>query len=253
MLQLRIKQGRRHIPLYALPDALGRREAVNELGDQIDALISFLDTLQGDVDLEDGEAGSQFVDDRGNPLFPPDRVPIGQDEDREPDEDALGDIGWLEWHTRGSRKTDAHGTERMARDRDHGLLHEDMEDDDPREANGDEADTQGGEDELLTRTDRDLSMAGPGCPISEPGGGNVDDVPHDYEREVQLVYGVDQTEPPLNLATAQHRHKLQRNLVTAKSGGLPRWAAQITKRLAQVDAEEADVIARAYGTVRNDN
>lgn len=74
MLQLAIKAGRRHIPIFDLPAAMGRREAYQEIGDQVDALIAFLDDLQGDVDLEDGN-------------------------DNEPDGDAMGDQAWPEWHT----------------------------------------------------------------------------------------------------------------------------------------------------------
>lgn len=71
MLQLKIKAGRRHIPIFDLPAALGRAEAYREIGDQIDALIAFMDDLQGDVDLEDGN-------------------------DDEPDGDAMGDQSWPE-------------------------------------------------------------------------------------------------------------------------------------------------------------
>lgn len=74
MLQLKIKAGRRHIPIFDLPAALGRKAAYEEIGDQVDALIAFMDDLQGDVDLEDGG-------------------------DDEPDTDAMGDQSWPEWHT----------------------------------------------------------------------------------------------------------------------------------------------------------
>ena len=71
MLELKIKAGRRNIPIFDLPAALGRAEAYREIGDQIDALIAFMDDLQGDVDLEDGN-------------------------DDEPDGDAMGDQSWPE-------------------------------------------------------------------------------------------------------------------------------------------------------------
>ena len=74
MLQLKIKAGRRHIPIFDLPAAVGRKAAYEEIGDQVDALIAFMDDLQGDVDLEDGG-------------------------DDEPDTDAMGDQSWPEWHT----------------------------------------------------------------------------------------------------------------------------------------------------------
>lgn len=86
MLELKIKAGRRSIPIFELPAALGRRQAYQEIGDQVDALIAFLDDLQGDVDLEDSEASMSNIDACGRLL--PGNYVGSQDEDREPDDDA---------------------------------------------------------------------------------------------------------------------------------------------------------------------
>lgn len=61
MLELRIKQGRRHVPIFDLPAYLGRAGAAQELGDTIEALIAFLDDLGGDPDLEETDAEDAFV------------------------------------------------------------------------------------------------------------------------------------------------------------------------------------------------
>lgn len=53
MLDLRIIAGGQALPLFDLPALLGRRKAAKEVGDQIEALIAFMDALAGDPDLED--------------------------------------------------------------------------------------------------------------------------------------------------------------------------------------------------------
>lgn len=172
MLQLKIKTGRKHIPIFDLPAALGREGAYQEIGDQIDALIAFLDDLGGDPDLEDSEAGMSTIDACGRLL--PGQYVGSQDEDREPDDDAQGDQSWIEWHTRGSRKTDR-GAEPLGRNIDGQPLREDDEDDDPAEQ--DDHDGQCDEDGVNTYLHR-ISYAydaGPGCTISDEGGGNVED------------------------------------------------------------------------------
>lgn len=73
MLELRIKQGRRHVPIFDLPAYLGRAGAAQELEDTIDGLMAFLDDLSGDPDLEEGG-------------------------DLEPDDDGKGDQSWPEHH-----------------------------------------------------------------------------------------------------------------------------------------------------------
>jgi hypothetical protein len=74
MLELKIKQGRKHVPIFDLPAYLGREGARQEIGDSIESLIAFLDDLGGDPDLEDGG-------------------------DDEPDGTGEGDTAWVEWDT----------------------------------------------------------------------------------------------------------------------------------------------------------
>lgn len=144
MLELRVKAGRRVLPIFDLPAALGRREAAREIGDQIDALIAFMDDLSGDPDLEADMS------------------------DFEPDDDGgRGDVSWTEWHTRGRHKTDQFGSEARAGQPGRYYLQEDDEDDDPTEANGDERDANGSEEDFMVHTL--LGSGGIGCPVSDPG------------------------------------------------------------------------------------
>jgi hypothetical protein len=61
MLELRIKQGRRHVPVFDLPAYLGSDDARREIGDAVDTLIAFLDDLGGDPDLEEIDAEDSFA------------------------------------------------------------------------------------------------------------------------------------------------------------------------------------------------
>jgi hypothetical protein len=134
MLELKIKQGRKHVPIFDLPAYLGRDDARREIGDTVEGLIAFLDELGGDPDLEDGG-------------------------DDELTGDEMGDPAYAEWHTlRGPEKKRG------------SLLastHEDDEDDDP----GEEDDDSGQCDEDGINTGHGgLTWQGPGCEISDPGG-----------------------------------------------------------------------------------
>ena len=91
----------------------------------VDILIEKLDRIAGDPDLEDGE-GVDFVDARGSYLF--DGGP-GNEEDREPEDDAKGDVSWSEWHTRARHKTP--GGHEAVRGPGGLPIEEDDEDDDP--------------------------------------------------------------------------------------------------------------------------
>jgi len=96
--------------------ALPNREAIENA---VMVLISVLDALDGDLDLEDSEGGGNLVDERGRYL--------GGDwptEDDEPDED-LHDSAFCEWHTRGRHKVTGEGHEQFD------PVGEDNEDDDP--------------------------------------------------------------------------------------------------------------------------
>ncbi len=109
MLELRIVQGRRHLPIFDLPARLGRREAAKEIGDTIEGLIAFMDDLGGDPDLEEEALEDAFVD---HPARFADMVE---------DSEAGAYIEWMS--LRGSQKR---GPNMLAG-------HEDAEDDDPAE------------------------------------------------------------------------------------------------------------------------
>lgn len=113
MLELRIIAGRQAVPVFDLPAALGRRGAAKEIGDQIEALIAFMDDLGADPDLEEDNEDAEHCG-------------------REPDEDAQGEMAWIEWHSRSSHKLGG-GAEVVGRDWQGLLIHEDAEDDDPAE------------------------------------------------------------------------------------------------------------------------
>ncbi|WP_267395273.1 MULTISPECIES: hypothetical protein [unclassified Sphingomonas] len=70
MLELRILTGATALPLFDLPAALGRRQAAKEVGNQIDALMAFLDDLGGDPDLEDGHDAEADNSDAENCSYP---------------------------------------------------------------------------------------------------------------------------------------------------------------------------------------
>jgi hypothetical protein len=127
--------------------ALCERGAIEEA---VEGLIALLDARDGDIDLEDSEAGQTCIDDRGRHLT------YRTLAEHRPSDDADAiDGAWVEWESRHPR------AQRRA-------LHELMgdgahEDDEP---NGDEADgTWGAEDEFMTH-----AGSGPGCDLADPGG-----------------------------------------------------------------------------------
>lgn len=157
--------------------ALGRDHVEN----LTEALIDHLDTLDAPADPEAPDFSARADQLAGDPV------------DAEPDDDAKGDIAWPEWHTRGrykvvERPTGAH--EPMARHEGVGMAHEDDEDDDPKEANGDEHDTGNAEDECLTGNGLQHADNRVGCPISDPGGGHHEEDSGGYCPN----YGIDQTQ-----------------------------------------------------------
>lgn len=167
MLELRIINAGQAMPLYDLPAFLGPRQAARQIGDTIEGLIAYLDDLGGDPDLEDSETGSGAVDAFGRYIGDTTYLDA-QDEDREPDDDAQGDMSWSEWHTRGRHKLTAFGAEGPTHSLAGWQLSEDDEDDDPVEANGDELDTNNAEDETLTGGVTRWT-SGPGCVVSDAG------------------------------------------------------------------------------------
>lgn len=107
---------------------------------------------------------------------------------------------------------------------------------------GDEEDGSCAEDEEGGHIGRASYMDGPGCPISDPGGGNVEDEgegidekePTDHYATLP-IYGPDQSLGPLNEAIAAQRHTLQQQL----GGWDERFNQQILKRLTELDRREA--------------
>lgn len=134
------------LPPYSLA---GRHK---EIAAAIETLIDVLDLIDGDPDVE-----------------------LNGDE-HDSDGDEKGDQAWIEWGAmRGSQKG---GPNILAG-------HEDDEDDDP----GEEDDPSGQADEDGINTAYDLiryteGASGPGCTISDPGGGNVTDECHDPDEGV---------------------------------------------------------------------
>lgn len=191
MLELRIKQGRRHVPLFDLPAVLGRSAAAQELGDTIEGLIAFLDDLGGDADLEQTRDEDDWIDHAGDgpgcPLSDPDvcaadveltypewqTLPAAQQragrfQGRSIDGDLIGlglvddaeivgdehDVAWGE--------SDRNWSARQFDTMQAGSKHEDAEEDDHSGDHASEDDPSGF---MSTRWG-----AGPGCPISDPGG-----------------------------------------------------------------------------------
>jgi hypothetical protein len=77
MLDLRIITGATTIPIYDLPAALGRHAAAKEVADQIEALMAFLDDLDGDPDLEEGNDLEQDNSDCEAGGWPEDQLMYG--------------------------------------------------------------------------------------------------------------------------------------------------------------------------------
>lgn len=129
MLDLRIIAGGQALPLFDLPALLGRRQAAKEVGDQIEALIAFMDEMAGDPDLEDSEACEGEIDATGRSLTC--RTLADETENDSADN---GDRAWQEWDARNAK------ARRHAMHEPVGLAttEEDDEDDDP--AGGDVVD-----------------------------------------------------------------------------------------------------------------
>ncbi|EQB32247.1 hypothetical protein [Sphingobium ummariense] len=171
--------------------------------------IDFLDLLDGDPDLENGnDAEDDFVlsayalasasDTPGCAVSEPDSAT------------------YIEWHTRGSHKLSRGGGELLARDAYGNALHEDDENDDPAEDD-------------------------------DPGGGNVEDEPQmgageDYYPE-KPRYGVDQSAGAINADVIRMRHHLNEQLAELEASGSHEYARQIRSRLTALDKREAVLAA----------
>lgn len=92
---------------------------------------------------------------------------------------------------------------------------------------------------------------GPGCPISDPGGGNVTDEAELVDEDgnepfyrAKPVYGVDQTARPLNFLTAPMREQLEDQLAYAERCRDTDLAKHLRRRIASINAREARIYAR---------
>ena len=175
MLELKIKTGRKHIPIFDLPTVMGRREAAREVGDQIETLLAFIDDLDGDPDLEDSgdEHDSAWVEwstmqgsqKAGANLL----AGHEDDEDDDPAED--GDIDCCA--ARDDIGTDVPEHGQIGFHGDPSISCEDCE------LNGDETDGVGAEDEKCAWF---AGMGnGPGCIIGDP------DAEHDGTENEEYV------------------------------------------------------------------
>ena len=137
----------------------------------VDMLIDRLDAAAGDPDLEpngDELDGNGCEDDFGR--HKPDGLagcPIA--DPGATHEDSMGDPAWIEWQTRGSRKVDRYGAERLARDATGNPLHEAVEDDDP--AGGNIADEPHDAEEDFGAEERGEAGAWPEAVEQREGGG----------------------------------------------------------------------------------
>jgi hypothetical protein len=170
MLELRIINAGQALPLFDLPMHLGRRRAVREVGDTIETLISYLDDLGGDPDLEEdadeegpgafrpfaNDALSALAEhrDAAIALQTEDDEADGDEEDGNGSEDdfmehradgpgcPIADIdkgdeedgdrsSWAEWHTLPPLRRRAGEIDGKPKDGWHMSLSEDAEDDDP--------------------------------------------------------------------------------------------------------------------------
>ncbi|RDE06227.1 hypothetical protein [Sphingomonas aracearum] len=102
MLELRIIAAGTTMPVFDLPAALGRRGAAKEIGDQIDALIAFMDELGGDPDLEEEPDGEPSGDEQDVAWLEPSadmrqpasmRAGAANEDDEEDDDDTAADDG----------------------------------------------------------------------------------------------------------------------------------------------------------------
>ncbi|ODP39357.1 hypothetical protein [Sphingomonas turrisvirgatae] len=169
MLELKVKAGRRMVPIFDLPVALGRADAAREIGDTIDTLIAFMDDLGGDPDLEVTNLEDDFAL----------HLPFGGGQGPGcPISDSSGDVSWTEWDTRGRHKLDEFGSERRAAMPGRYFLNEDDEDDDPDTSVEDDPTGFDPEEDMCLAGD-DGVFSGPASQMGllrvEDGAGSEDD------------------------------------------------------------------------------
>ena len=166
----------------------------------VDMLLELLDRADGDADREpngDELDGNSSEDDFMFHGHDGPGCPVA--ECGTSNSCSAGDPSWTEWQTRGRRKVDAHGAEIVGRDRCANMLHEDAEDDDPREDDDADEEHDGRE------------------PDHEDGGAAV------YAEAPR--YGVDQSLGPVNALDAARNHD---RAVYARNAALDRdWRAAL--------------------------
>jgi hypothetical protein len=187
MLELKIKQGRKHVPLFDLPTYLGREKAAREIGDTVESLIAFLDGLEGDPDLESYDAEDDFV------LAP---KAINTAIERPHTDIETDAAAWVEWDTMKPSQRRQGATVLLG--------HEDDEEDDDS--------GQCTEDEISAGIV--FGKGSPGCSISDPGG--------TVDGEAFPSYGLDQSRPrhwqPTDDLRARkpHRDRIRRTRCTKR-------------------------------------
>lgn len=126
----------------------------DDIGAAVEGLIDLLDKRFAPFDPDEPDFSRHS-----------DALP-GDPDDAEPDDDAKGDPAWVEWGTRGRHKQRLGAYEMII------SRHEDDEDDDPAEE--DDPSGQCSEDEISCGPGSwgALERAGPGCDLSDPGGGD---------------------------------------------------------------------------------
>lgn len=162
--------------------ALLNKHSPREIAEAIELLIDVLDLIEPPDE------------DNGDLALMADGLP-GDSADGEPDADSHGDQAWIEWHTRGRHKEGRFGGECIGRSYQGRPLQEDDEDDDPAEEGGDEHDTDNAEDEELSGAALQYAPKGPGCAVSDEGGGE-----HDGREDQQMRHDV----PMLPAYTLDH-------------------------------------------------
>jgi hypothetical protein len=193
MLEVKIKaRGGRYVAPEGLRAALGTERARERLADAIEALVTQLDMIDGDPDLEESDAEDSFV------------VPYNAASTaiQHPACDIDVDAGsWTEWHTRGRHK-DQLGDINCGGQ----LAHEDDEEDDAPER-----DDEPEEDDPAGQRDED------GVNTAH---GDLQPEVNDLESGVFPSYGLDQSEPrpwsPANdfRSRRPHRDRIRRTRCT---------------------------------------
>lgn len=124
-----------------------------------------------------------------------------------------------------------------------------MDGDTDLEPSGDELDGTGGEDDFCDHNAG--ATPDPGCQISDPGGGNVEDegeaVNEDGGAEVMETlpaYGSDQSLGPINSHLASQRHDLLVQMTDFQRSGSPEKMRHLANRLRLLDVQEAHLIER---------